>query len=336
MTSQPTSTDNSALGDRELAKTPLTAAQLLQRYAAGEKRFREVQLKKVDLKGAKLPQIDLRGADLSNANFREADLSNADLRGACLDGADFYKATLIRVNLDGARLTKTNLKEADLTRVSLENASLEGAFLTKAQMSRADMQGAILTGAHFNEADLSYANLTDAYLDNAYLIQTNLQKANFTNTSIIDAFLSGATLTGTNFQGGYYSEKTNFDVSFDPVGAGLHKVRKVSLEELLAAFRHLSESAIRYFGPKMTAKHWESSRPNSDWLLQQFEVTSSGQIKYSGNKIEFLSSRELQSSQKWIDSFIDSCSKIIQEFAELVDRDKIQFLTPRGSSNKPS
>jgi uncharacterized protein YjbI with pentapeptide repeats len=335
MTSQPTSTDNSALGDRELAKTPLTAAQLLERYAAGEKRFREVLLKKVDLKGAKLPQIDLRGADLSNANFREADLSNADLRGACLDGADFYKAILIRVNLDGARLTKTNLKEADLTRVSLEKASLEGAFLTKAQMSRADLQGAILTGAHLNEADLSYANLSNAYLDNAYLIQTNLQKATCTNTSLIDAFLSGATLSGTNFQGGYYSEKTNFDVSFDPVGAGLQKVRKVSLEELLVAFKLLSENAIRYFGPKMTAKHWENSRPDSIWL-QQFEVTSTGHIKFSSSKIEFLSSRELQSSQQWIDGFIKSCSKIIQEFAELVDRDKISFLMPRESSNKLS
>lgn len=329
MTSQPTSTDKSALGDREITKTPLTAAQLLERFAAGEKRFRDVQLKKVDLKGAKLPQIDLRGADLSNANFREADLSNADLRGACLDGADFYKAIMIRVNLDGARLTKTNLKEADLTRVSLEKASLEGAFLTKAQMSRVDLQGAILTGAHLNEADLSYANLSNAYLDNAYLIQTNLQRANCTNTSIIDAFLSGATLTGTNFQGGSYSEKTNFDVSFDPVGAGLQKVRKVSLEELLVAFKHLSEIGMRYFGPKMTARHWENTRPDFEWL-QQFEVTSAGQIKFSGNKIEFLSSRDLQSSKKWIEAFIDSCSKIIQEFAELIDLDKVPFLTPHN------
>ncbi|MBF2019682.1 MAG: pentapeptide repeat-containing protein [Hydrococcus sp. C42_A2020_068] len=331
MTSQSNATDHLTLGNQSETKTSLTATQLLERYAAGERKFRQVQLKRVDLKGASLAQIDLRGADLSYVNLREADLSSADLRDACLDGADLYKANLSRVNLQGARLGKANLKEANLTRASLEQAHLEGAFLTKALMSRANLKEVHLISAHLNEADLRYANLSNAYLDSAYLIQANIQKANLEEASLIGAFLSGASLGGVNFHGGYYTDKTNFDTSFDPVGAGLRKVQKTTLEELLSAFKHLSESAIRYIGPKMTARYWESSRPEFEWLRQKFQVGSSGQISFSGNTAEPLTFVQLKYGYRWVDNFVESCSAIVQEFPNLIDRSKLEFYSSQDN-----
>jgi uncharacterized protein YjbI with pentapeptide repeats len=314
MTSQPNATAN---------LTSLTAAQLLERYASGEKKIGRVQLKKADLKGANLAQIDLRGADLSGANLREADLSNANLKEACLDGADLYKANLTRTNFQGARLEKTNLKEANLTRASLENAVMTGAFLTKALMSRANLTETQLVGAHLNEADLSYANISNAYLDNAYLIETNLQRATLEQTSLMGSLLSGAVLNGASFKGSYYTDKTNFDASFDPIGAGLHEVQPITMAEILSVFRDLSKCATRYVGPKMTAKYWESSRPNCQWL-QQFEIGSSGQITFAGTMEEALTYVEIKPCYKWIDKFISSCAAFIPGFLNLVDLGKLK------------
>jgi uncharacterized protein YjbI with pentapeptide repeats len=326
MTNIPEKTANLTLPNQSEAKTPLTAVQLLERYKAGEKKFRQVQLKKVDLKGANLAGIDLRGSDLSYANLKEADLSNADLREACLVGVDFSKTNLSRANLQGARLEKANLKETNLTRASFEGAILEGAFLTKAIAGRANFQGCSLVGAHLNEADLNYANLANAFLDAAYLIQTNLQKATLTETSLIGAFLSGATLNGTNFKGAYYTDKTNFDVSFDLASAGLRKVKKTTLEEIIRTFTHLGECASRYVGSKMTARYWESSRPNCEWL-QNFQVSASGQITFTGNPKETLTFARLLACSKWSEGFIKSCSTIVGQFPSLIDPELIEFFS---------
>jgi uncharacterized protein YjbI with pentapeptide repeats len=328
MTNQPNTTNYPTSDSQAEVKTPLSAAQLLERYASGEKRFRQVQLKKADLKGASLALIDLRGADLSYANLREVDLGSADLKDACFNGADLYKANLSRANLQGAHLEKANLKEVNLTRASLDNAHLEGAFLTKACMSRANLQEVYLIGAHLNEADLSNANLSDAYLDGAYLIGSNLQKANLAEASLMNVLLSGANLSKANFDGGYYNDKTNFDASFDPALAGLRKVQKTRLEEILKTFVHLGECANRYMGSKMTVKYWESTRPDFVWL-QQFQVSSSGQITFSGKTTEPLTFAQIKYSHKWVDKFIKSCSMVFQEFPTLLEPDIIEFFTPK-------
>ncbi|NJM87880.1 MAG: pentapeptide repeat-containing protein [Hydrococcus sp. RU_2_2] len=326
MTNFSDKTVNLTLPNQTEAKTLLTAVQLLEKYAAGERRFRQAQLKKVDLKGANLAGIDLRGSDLSYANFKEADLSNADLREACLVGVDFSKANLSRANLQGSRLDKTNLKEANLTRASFKEAMLPGAFLTKAIAIRANFQGSSLIGAHLNEADLSYANLANAYLDAAYLIQTNLQRATLTETSLIGTFLSGAAMNGANFKGGYYTDKTNFDVSFDPSSAGLRKANKTTLEEVMRAFTHLGECANRYVGTKMTARYWESSRPDCEWL-QNFQIDASGQIIFAGNPQETLTFARLLACSQWSDNFVKSCSAIVGQFPSLIDPELLAFFS---------
>jgi len=56
----------------------MTAGELLRRYAAGERDFRQASLEGADLSHAHLEQVCLAGADLYGAN----------LEGACLAGVD--------------------------------------------------------------------------------------------------------------------------------------------------------------------------------------------------------------------------------------------------------
>ena len=75
----------------------MTAEQLLEAYAAGERDFRGA-----DLFGADLRSAHLNGADLRGAFLRDANLSYADLRGADLSFANLTGANLNRALIDAA------------------------------------------------------------------------------------------------------------------------------------------------------------------------------------------------------------------------------------------
>jgi hypothetical protein len=118
-----------------LARSKITAKELLNRYSAGERDFSFV-----DSPSADLGRADLRGADLSNANLYTADLSNADLSEANLGGAELTGANLSRVNLRGAHLRKARLKEVNLKYADLTDADLTGANLRLADMNGASLE----------------------------------------------------------------------------------------------------------------------------------------------------------------------------------------------------
>ncbi|MEH1781066.1 MAG: pentapeptide repeat-containing protein [Nostoc sp.] len=48
----------------------MDAEELLERYAAGERKFHSVNLRGVDFKGANLSGIDLTSADLTGADLK--------------------------------------------------------------------------------------------------------------------------------------------------------------------------------------------------------------------------------------------------------------------------
>jgi uncharacterized protein YjbI with pentapeptide repeats len=57
----------------------MTAEELLQRYAAGERDFSGINLREVELVDVQLPSINLSNADLIGANLAGSNLSEADL-----------------------------------------------------------------------------------------------------------------------------------------------------------------------------------------------------------------------------------------------------------------
>ena len=80
----------------------MTATELLERYANGDRNF----------VGAYLRRADLREANLSGGNLSGADLSGADLSRADLSRADLLVANLREANLSGANLSGADLSRA--------------------------------------------------------------------------------------------------------------------------------------------------------------------------------------------------------------------------------
>ena len=62
----------------------MTVADLLTRYAAGERRFHDANLRGANLRGANLRGANLQGADLWGADLWGANLQDANLQGANL------------------------------------------------------------------------------------------------------------------------------------------------------------------------------------------------------------------------------------------------------------
>jgi isoamylase len=97
----------------------MDAAEVVARYAAGERNFR----------GMSLQRAALAWADLSGANFAEADLSDADLSQADLQQTNFRQANLSGVNFQGANLQGADLRGADLRDATWQQANLTLAWL---------------------------------------------------------------------------------------------------------------------------------------------------------------------------------------------------------------
>ena len=111
-------------------------------------------------------------------------VSRVDLRSVQLDGArladtQFRHANLARAWLRGIQLDRSDLKSTDLRQANLEQASLVEANLRGAYLEAANLQGANLTGADLRGAVLRDANLVDAALAGALADASTTWPADF-------------------------------------------------------------------------------------------------------------------------------------------------------------
>jgi uncharacterized protein YjbI with pentapeptide repeats len=150
----------------------ITAIELLERYAAGERNFNGIELipdpqrniydgsgEIYGLEGADMRGISLRGANLRGVMLTDADLSEADLFGACL-----FCATL-------------------------ENAVLKGANLYSVSLVQAGCGGTNFDGADLTLVDATNTGFGDATID--YFSNSVLVCANFKGSSISKSALCG-------------------------------------------------------------------------------------------------------------------------------------------------
>ena len=134
----------------------MDAEELLEKYAAGNRKFHNANLQGIDLKGVDLSEIDLYRASLNGADLSEARLIKASLWETSLS-----RASLISTNLVGIKGGSINLSWADLS-----DGDLSYANLTNANLTGADLTGANLTGANIYGANLKNADLTGAIMPN--------------------------------------------------------------------------------------------------------------------------------------------------------------------------
>jgi uncharacterized protein YjbI with pentapeptide repeats/type II secretory pathway pseudopilin PulG len=105
----------------------MNISELLQKYQAGERSFRDIQLSEVDLSGMKLPGIILTRANLSSSNLSETSLKEATLFRADLSKTKLHNADLRKANLKGANLSDSDLTGANLLGANLENTNFKNA-----------------------------------------------------------------------------------------------------------------------------------------------------------------------------------------------------------------
>lgn len=123
-----------------------------------------------------LTNLDLKWMDLRGAKFHNVDLTGTDLSGAILWGANFRKAFFVNTVMDHAGLdgsifdSSGHLQHNDppsFLGANMFDVLLDGMYLFGAQLSNANLCGASLIGAHLANADLARAKMISANISGA-------------------------------------------------------------------------------------------------------------------------------------------------------------------------
>lgn len=203
----------------------MTGEELLREYAGGRRDFREVDLRGVKLRDARLNGIDLTGADLRGANldkcsFSGATLLNANLGGSLLGYVDFQGVKLAgatlssfhspskvvgslfaEADLHGSWLSAGSFSTSHFPRANLEHVKLDGAFCWGVDFSGANLRDSDLQGANFEAA-----NLTGADLSACTVFGTNFFSAEFEGTKFFSAYFERAVLADVDLTAGEFAE----------------------------------------------------------------------------------------------------------------------------------
>lgn len=116
----------------------LTKAELLDRYAKGDRNFEQSHLHDIDMQGVLLHGIDLSESILTHINFSGADLGWADLSRANLEKVDLRGAILTRADLSHANLRGANLLKADLSLAQLDHTKLSCTIMPDGSVHQGD------------------------------------------------------------------------------------------------------------------------------------------------------------------------------------------------------
>ncbi|RMF63710.1 MAG: hypothetical protein D6742_16750, partial [Cyanobacteria bacterium J069] len=96
-----------------------------------------------------------------------------------------------------------------------------------------------------------------------------------------------------------------------------------TLKELLTAVNQISQFTTHYLGPTVAANYWRSSRPAIEWL-SSFEIDRSAHIIYAASGstplAQPLTDEQQQWVQDWVSAFIKRCSRVIRDFATLLNQ----------------
>jgi uncharacterized protein YjbI with pentapeptide repeats len=161
----------------------MTAEELLERYATGERDFKGITIWAANFINADLRGIDLSGSNLKRVQMIAANLEGANLSGCILDAGDFTSATLRRSNfqkaiLGGARLIGANCLEANFSETQMYRAFLDGANFMRGNLRNGDLGATSILGTSFINADMRGVNLDEAR-----------GSANFTGSNLSEAII---------------------------------------------------------------------------------------------------------------------------------------------------
>ena len=205
--------------------------------------------------------VDASGADFTNARFNNTDLADVRLDGARMDFASYTCKTKFPAGFDPVaahmvpqwrhngcdkeplpsvdlRITSTpetgiKLWHIDLNGVAAQRAALGIISCDSCITTKSDFTGVRMTwdgGGKFSDTSFAGADLRQSNFSNGTLTRVNfagakLAECDFNGTTLLSVDFRQADLAGARFRGAKYDAGTLFPVGFDPVTAGMDKVR---------------------------------------------------------------------------------------------------------------
>ena len=155
----------------------MTAENLLQRYASGERDFFGIELTDADLSRATGWDIDNpKGQVITGTIFTEAILSRTnfsgnDMRACAMSGATLIQCQFIRADLSGCNFTDSDLSGANFLGAKLRGVDFSRTNLRGANMTGVDLTGANMRGADDEGAWYESASFCDTILPDGTLIE---------------------------------------------------------------------------------------------------------------------------------------------------------------------
>lgn len=146
--------------------TEITAIELLDRYDAGERDFRGLDLSGLQFHRREIGRrkIIVEGADFSGANTSKCRFSAQNLRGGIFRNVDFTGAVFSETSILDCDMSFANFTEANCGESSFERVNLEGANFTNAVFCQSSIFESIVTGAIFRGAKLEESGPADGRL----------------------------------------------------------------------------------------------------------------------------------------------------------------------------
>ncbi|WP_166822266.1 pentapeptide repeat-containing protein [Thalassoroseus pseudoceratinae] len=207
---KPVSADSIEFPEPPPAPRTLSRGEVAEMYAAGERDFRNLRgkgldLARLDLRNANFSGSDLRKAKLFETNLEGANLSDVDLRSTFLEKTNLSHAIVRRAQLDDCRMRKVDwtgidFKAARMNKVDFRGATLTDCSLKGASVGQADFQqaeiigggwyGAFLEHANFAGAKISCCRFQNARLAGIDLTKTRLEHCTFDGVDLTEAQLS--------------------------------------------------------------------------------------------------------------------------------------------------
>lgn len=165
----------------------ITAVELLDRYEAGERDFRGLDLSGLQFnpRGIGRRKITVTGADFSGANMSKCGIMYQRLSGGIFRNVDFTDTTFDDTPILDCDMSFTNFTGANIAESSFKRIKLEGANFTKAVFFQSGIYESVLTDAIFRGAKLEESGPRNGKLTRVDFTKTRMFDLDIGRRSVI-------------------------------------------------------------------------------------------------------------------------------------------------------
>lgn len=136
---------------------------IIQKYKAGERDFRNIQCVGTDFINLDLSGVDFSGSDLGFSSFSRSNLSNTNFSNCNLVWSDFERANMTNANFSKARFNWSVLNNAIFQNTNMQKADLSWCLLFGTNRGEVDLKDALIGTTAWHESEITSKGVTLAF-----------------------------------------------------------------------------------------------------------------------------------------------------------------------------